>query len=159
MSRGVESRPVFLHKIAAAFALSGLMATSCVADTSLCRIMCASRAQFGRVTHHHHDAPQATMHPLAHRHMGHPADMQKSVAPSDKLALNSAPCSQYQPLLVFLDGARASFGETISSGGHFANLLVTSAEPNRPEIPFQVNSPSPPQSNTLRFFAPTLLRI
>ena len=159
--RGVESSPVFLRKLAAAVALPGLLATSNVADSGLCSLVCASRAHMGGslVTHDVHSPSHGAAHSSAHQHMSRDGDMRESVLLNAKVAPASPPCAQYQPLLALLNGSRASFGESISSTRCLANPPALSFGPNRAEIDRQVPSPSPPESNVPRLSASVLLRI
>jgi hypothetical protein len=152
---------MFLRRLAAVSALCGVLATSSVADTSLCRIMCSSRAQLGgsSATHHDHHSPEATADSLEHRHMSHHRDVRQSMMPNAFLALNSAPCTQYRPLVAFLNGSRTSLSEASSSGVLLANPAVTPVAPTHAGAPSLSDSPSPPESSAPRLCAPTLLRI
>jgi hypothetical protein len=107
---------------------------------------------------HDHHSPHVA-NSGEHRHTSHHGDTQESLMPSALLAVNSAPCTQYQPLLAFLDGSRTSFGEAISSSVSSANLAVTPVAPTHAGTPSLFGSPSPPESSAPRSCAPTLLRI
>ena len=151
---------MFLRRLAVASALCGVLATTSVAETSLCRIMCSSRAQLGASSamHHDHHSPQVA-NSRKHRHVSHHGGMQESLMPSALLAVNSAPCTQYQPLLAYLEGSRTSVREAISSSVPSANPAVTPVAPNHARTASLSGSPSSPESSAPRLCAPTLLRI
>lgn len=75
------------------------------------------------------------------------------------VAVDSAPCAQYQTVMTLLDGSRTSFGETITGSSRLANLPVAPIRPNLSAILLQADSPSPPLSNLPHLSAPTFLRI
>lgn len=158
---GVEFFSVFLRKLAAAFSLCGLLATSSVASASVCRVMCASRAESRGMSarHHEHHSSQPAGHRSMQSHAAHNMAMQESPTQQDWLAAGSARCSEYQPLSALLEGLRTSSDRTMSDSSRVAGLPVSTAVPDFVPVHLRTESSSPPQSDLLNSAVPTQLRI
>lgn len=155
---------MFLRRVAAVLSLCGLLATNCVAYTSLCAVLCASRAAVrgsssSSVSHHHHDSAPPAARSSASLHARHHIDMQQVIGHRGMVAVNSAPCAQYQAVIALLDGSRTGVGEVTFRSSRLANLPVAPVTPNLAAILLQADSPSPPQSRLLHLSAPLSLRI
>lgn len=119
---GVESFPVTLQKAMAVFALSGLLATTSVADaTSFCRTVCASHiaslASSELAPAHHANDSRALAEDAAKR--GHMHRFAKSKAMSVSastgvIELQPPPCSQYRQMAVFLGAAGTAVTKDVS---------------------------------------------
>lgn len=153
---------MFLRRLAA-ISLCGLLATNSVAYSSVCAILCASRAAVRgssalSVRHHDHHSARSSDNSSNDCHAGHHRDMQQCSKDSDRATVVSAPCAHYQTVIALLDASRTSLGETFSAT-RLANVPVTTATPNPAAMLLQGDSPSPPQSSLPPLWAPTFLRI
>lgn len=151
---------MLLRKLAALIALTGLLTTASVADTSLCRMFCAAHMAFGGSSkpsgapHVHHSA-MSGQKTSAHTHSRCTGNPQSIV--SCGMSMQSSPCTQYQQLARFLDTSRVSVTERVASNGNhalFPALLIEEITEAAPLPPI-----SPPGSCAFPRSTPTFLRI
>lgn len=151
-----------LRKLTAVLALTGLLTTASVADTSLCRMFCAAHMASGESSkpaaapHLHHSA-LSPRDSSAQAHADHCTGSQQSIVSWGGSVLQSPQCTHYQQLARFLDASRLTVTEKISGNGNHALFPavrieeVTEAAPSPPS--------SPPGSYVPPGSAPTFLRI
>lgn len=151
-----------LRKLVAVLALTGLLTTVSLEDTSLCRMFCAARmairgsSKLVATPHLHHSAlspPDSS----AHAHANRCTSNQQSIVRCGGSVLQSPRCTEYQQLARFLDASQVTVTEKISGSGSHALLLGVLME----EISEAAPSPpsSPPASYIFPRSAPTFLRI
>ena len=150
------------RKLVAVLALTALIATVSVADTSLCRMFCAVHMASGGPSkqvagqHLHHSAlspPDSSVH----AHANHCTGNQASIVSCGGKVLESPRCTRYQQVARFLDASRVTLTEKISSNGNHALLvavLITEISEAAPSPPS-----SPPGSYAFPRSTPTFLRI
>ena len=150
------------RKIVAVLALTALIATVSVADTSLCQMFCAAHMASGgpskqvAVQHLHHSAlsPQDSS---VHAHATHCAGNQRSIVSCGGSVLESPQCTQYQQLARFLEASRVTATEKTSGNGNHALLLAVLIEAISEGAPSPPSSP--PGSYVFPRSTPTFLRI
>ncbi len=159
---GIELRPMPSRKLTAVLALTGLLTTVSVADTSLCRMFCATHmasvesSKPAAAPHLHHSAlsPQDSS---LHAHANLCTGNQQSIVSCGGSVLESPRCTQYRQLAKFLEASRVTVTEKIPGDGNHALLLVVPMAEISEAAPSPPNSP--PGSYTFPRSTPTLLRI
>jgi hypothetical protein len=154
---------VVLRRLTTTFVMTGLLATTGVADTSLCRIVCESRSGFrgsskAAAAHHLHHSASLPRNSSSHIHANSRATVEHSTVNDSEIMLESPRCTQYQQLTTFLNGFRGTAPENISGTGNLAILLAVLVEARDKPAPSPASSPpdsyaAPPHSS------PTTLRI
>ena len=153
---------MLLRKLMAAFALTTLLTSVSVADTSLCRMICAAHFSVRgspepvAASHLHHSA-MSQQKLAVHTHASRCTGDQPSIVNCGERVLQSPQCTQYQQVVRFLDASRLTVTEKISGNGNVAVLSATLVEENNRAVP----SPpiSPPSSYVFPRSTVTLLRI
>lgn len=150
------------RKQIAVLALTMLLTTAGVADTSVCRMLCAAHLALGGsskpvATPHLHHSASSQKESSVHGHANYCAGNQQSMVSCGGSVLGAPRCTQYQQLAKFLDVSRVTVTEKGSSNDDHALLPAVRIE----EISEGAPSPSssPPDSYVSFGSTPISLRI